>query len=168
MYTLKPMKMNEQQLFDAFEKVIDSKVYNKLKDTIVLHDGDSYRLFEKYEISQKDNVYLVAKMTSDTVQTFSSLKYAVTWATLDRNNAIYEANRLLELDRKLISFETVIKLYERYDKRVKDNNIRAIYLNKLWEARIQKRHITKELDESARKTKEKQLKKFSQSSYKLK
>jgi hypothetical protein len=92
----------------------------------------------------------------------------VTWATLDRNNAIYEANRLLELDRKLISFETVIKLYERYDKRVKDNNIRAIYLNKLWEARIQKRHITKELDESARKTKEKQLKKFSQSSYKLK
>ena len=95
------MKMNEQQLFDAFEKVIDSKVYNKLKDTIVLHDGDSYRLFEKYEISQKDNVYLVAKMTSDTVQTFSSLKYAVTWATLDRNNAIYEANRLLELDLKV-------------------------------------------------------------------
>jgi len=160
--------MNEQQLFEAFEKVIDANVYEKLKDKIVLQDGNSYRLFEKYEIENREGMYLVSKMTSDAVHSFSSLKYAVTWATLDSNNLIYEANRLLELDRKLVSFETLIKLYERYDKRVKDNAIRAIYLNKLWESRLQKRHIITELDASARKTKDRQLKKFSQSSYKLK
>jgi hypothetical protein len=162
------MKMNEQQLFEAFEKVIDAKVYNKLKDTIVLHDGDTYRLFEKYGIEHSEGMYLVSKLTSDAVHSFSSLKYAVTWVTLDNNNSIYDANRILELDGKLTGLDMGIKLYERYDRRTKDTNLRFIYFNKLCEAKLKKRHIVTELELVTARTKERQLKKFSQSSYKLK
>lgn len=162
------MKMNDQQLFEAFEKVIDAKVYNKLKDTIVLHDGNSYRLFEKYAIEHSDNMFSVSKLTSDKIHLFTALKYAVTWVTLDNNNLIYDANRVLELDRRLLAAEMGIKLYERYDKRAKDINLRMIYFTKLSEAKLQKRHIVSELEQVAIKTKERQLKKFSQTSYKLK
>ena len=90
------------------------------------------------------------------------MKYAVTWATLDRRNLIVEANRVLHLDEILAGIELSTKLLEKYSKKTQN----FIYLNKLNENRLKKHNIVKELDGYLIKAKQWQLNQFAQSSYK--
>jgi hypothetical protein len=154
--------MNEKELFQAFERVLNAKTYDNLKNSIIIEDGNGYRLFEKYMIEPENSCYSVHKISLDYTHQISSLKYAVTWATLDHRGSHYEANRILELDRSLSGIDLNIKLYERFDKKAKDPATKFIYFNKLCEDRRKRKIITTEMESYVIATKRWQLAKFSQ------
>ena len=154
--------MNDRQLFQALEKIINENTVNRVKDKTVIQDGDQYRLFEKYIIKKVKSGFQVVRIPDDKTKLFTSMKYAVTWATLDRRNLIVEANRVLHLDEILAGIELSTKLLEKYSKKTQN----FIYLNKLNENRLKKHNIVKELDGYLIKAKQWQLNQFAQSSYK--
>lgn len=158
--------MNNTQLYKALEKVVTNKVYEQLKDSVIVQEKDSYRLFESYYISNTKKGFSVKKINVHGETIFSYLKYAVTYAVLDKKNAISDAARVAELDQKLASLDINIKLYEKLEKKAKNQDTKLLYLCKRTEAVNKKKIVSKELDIFATRTKEWQLQKFSDSSYK--
>jgi hypothetical protein len=154
--------MNDSQLFQALEKIVDETTFKSLKSAIVLKNGTEYVLFNKYVIVDLGSVYQITRQTDDSVKTFSSLKYAVTWVTLDNSNMVYEANRVVYLDIMLSGIYSSSALYERYLKTAVKLDLRFIYANKIKENNFKKRNITSELDTFVRKAKNRQLKRFTQ------
>ena len=155
--------MNDTQLLQALSRIIDAKTFESLKSSIVLRDGNEYVLFNKYVIVNANQVYIITRLTDDSVYHFSSLKYAVTWITLDKYNMVYEANRVIYLDIMLSGIDTSTTLYEEYLKKTKSLDTSFIYSNKISENNYKKRGITSELAVLLNKAKTKQLKRFSQS-----
>jgi hypothetical protein len=153
--------MNEKRLFESFNRLFSAENLNRLKDKAVYKDGNSYKLFEQYEITAIPTGFKVAKMSTDTVNTFSSLQYAVTWVVLDKRNLIYEENRVRELDTQLASLDVVIKSAENAKKKSKLDFLRY---NRLAEARYKKQIILEELNSYMIQTKRWQLNKFKESS----
>ena len=154
--------MNDKQLFQALEKIINENTVNRVKDKAIIQEGNRYRLFEKYIVDQTKVGFRVVRISDDNTKIFTSIKYAVTWATLDKRNLIVEANRVLHLDEILAGIEVSSKLLEKYNKKTPN----FIYLNKLNENRLKKNSLTKELDGYSVKAKQWQMNQFDQSSYK--
>lgn len=154
--------MNDKQLFQALEKIINENTVDKIKNTAVIKEGNQYRLFEKYIIKQTKVGFQVTRISDDNSKLFTSIKYAVTWATLDKRNLIVEANRVLQLDDILAGLEVSTKLLEKYNKKTQN----FVYLNKLNENRLKKVSLIKELESYSVKAKQWQLTQFAQSSYK--
>lgn len=153
--------MNEKKLFDSFSRLFSAENLNKLKDKAVYKDGNSYKLFEQYEITAIPTGFKVAKITTDTVNIFSSLQYAVTWVVLNKRNLIYEENRVQELDIQLASLDVIIKSAENAKKKSKLDFLRY---NRLAEARYKKQAILEELNSYMIQTKRWQINKFKESS----
>lgn len=154
--------MNDVQLFEALEKIIDRRTFESLKKTIIVKEGNDYVLFCKYLIQNCGINYQITRLTDDTMYTFSSLKYAVTWATLDRCDMVYEANRVLYLDMLLSGIDLSSKLYDNYLKKRKNIEEKFIYLNKINENNFKKKNVVNELSGLVIKAKNKQLKRFNQ------
>jgi len=153
--------MNEKKLFESFNRLFSSDNLNKLKDKAVYKDGNSYKLFEQYEITAIPTGFKVMKLGTDTFNIFSSLQYAVTWVVLDKRNLIYEENRVRDLDTQLASLDVIIKSAENAKKKSKLDFLRY---NKLSEARYKKQAILEELNSYMIQTKRWQLNKFKESS----
>jgi hypothetical protein len=154
--------MNDKQLFQALEKIINENTVDKIKNTAVIKDGNQYRLFEKYIVAQTKVGFQVTRISDDNTKLFTSIKYAVTWATLDKRNLIVEANRVLYLDDILAGIEVSTKLLEKYNKKTQN----FVYLNKLNENRLKRVSLIKELDSYSVRAKQWQMTQFAQSSYK--
>jgi hypothetical protein len=153
--------MNEQKLYNSLHKLFSIENLNKLKDKAVYKDGNSYKLFEQYEIIAIPTGFKIMKLGTDTSNIFSSLQYAVTWAVLNKRNLIYEENRVRDLDTELASLEVIIKSAENAKKKAKLDFLRY---NRLAEARYKKQAILEELNSYMIQTKRWQLKKFKESS----
>jgi len=153
--------MNEKKMFESFNRLFSAENLNKLKDKAVYKDGNSYKLFEQYEIIAIPAGFKVMKLGTDTFNVFSSLQYAVTWVVLDKRNLIYEENRVRDLDIQLASLNVIIKSAENSKKKAKLDFLRY---NKLVEARYKKQVILEELNSYMVQTKHWQINKFKESS----
>jgi len=155
--------MNDAQLFQALEKIIDSRTFELLKKSMIIQKDNDYVLFHKYLIQQAGVNYQILRLTDDSSYTFSSLKYAVTWVTLDKCDMIYEANRVRYLDMLLSGIDVSTTLYDGYLKKVKNTETKFVYSNKIQENQFKKKQITEELTMFVSKAKRRQLKQFNQS-----
>lgn len=129
-------------------------------------DGDGYCMYEQYVIKKDEGGAHLEKIGTYTERTFSTMKYAVTWATMDKRNQLHDARRLVELDRLLTDALVNIKLYEKYTKASKDPDAKCIYLDKLMNTVAKKKKLQSELDSLANRAREWQMQQFEQSSYK--
>jgi hypothetical protein len=154
--------MNDEQLLQSLAKLVDAKTIDALKKTLIFKDGNQYILFQKYIIHHETHGYKIVRMTDDSTYSFTSLKYAVTWVTLDKCDMVYESNRVRYLDMILAGIEVSSLLYDHYLKTVKSMETRFIYSNKLKENSSKKKEITKELDLFATKAKARQMARFNQ------
>ena len=155
--------MNDEQLFQSLAKLVDARTIDALKKTIIFKDGNQYILFQKYVIHHVPHGYKIVRITDDSTYTFTSLKYAVTWVTLDKCDMVYESNRVIYLDMILAGIEASSLLYDTYLKTVKSMETRFLYSNKLRENSSRKKEIMKELDLFAVKAKARQMARFNQS-----
>ena len=155
--------MTDAQLFQSLSKLVDARTFEILKKTVILQDDNEYILFHKYTIQKDGHGYKIIRITDDSTYSFTSLKYAVTWVTLDKCDMIYESNRVRYLDMILAGIEVSSMLYDHYLKTVKSIETRFVYSNKLKENSSKKKQITHELDIFAAKAKARQMAQFNQS-----
>jgi len=154
-------KKTEQRMFNTLTRILDKDKLLKLESQIVYQDTDgTYKLFGEYSIKEKKQGYVLSKTYTHTVITFTELRNAVTWATLDKLNKVIESNKVLELDVQLSGASENMKVHDLLCKSTKDLDKRTVYLNKLTEDRVKKRRILSELDGFVAKAKAWQYKQF--------
>ena len=152
--------INDQHMLDAFTHFFKSNQTKELIKSIVLKDdAGRYLLFGVYVIKNNDNLYEVS-IGSSVKHNFTSIKTAVTWATLDKLNRIIDADKVSWLDQSLHSADFNIELHKKLYKKTKDIDMKVIYLNKLQQDMDKKKILTKELDRFVRFVQQWQLKKF--------
>jgi hypothetical protein len=89
--------------------------------------------------------------------TFSSLKNAAVWCTLDKRNKILEASNMLVLDQRLAGLDAAIVIHSHLVKKAKNDEDKLIYLSKLSQERAKKRKVLSEIDHYIRDSKRWQL-----------
>lgn len=158
--------MNKLKVYQALESLVTSSVYEKVKDTVITKEGDSYKLFESYLIQKQDVEFLIEKVNFHEKLLLSSLKNSVTWVVLDRMNDIMGAKQLVELDQRLTGLEINIKIYEKLLKKTKDINNKMLFQAKLTEEKRKKTRVVQDLGVLSEKSKKWQIRQFEKSSYK--
>lgn len=154
--------IDENKLFTALTNIISSPRTTKLLKSLILPNGNGeYLLFGIYVIIKERDCYSV-HIGNEQINTFSDLKTAVTWATMDYRNLIMESNKVSMLDKQINSSEFNIELYKKMYKKSKDVDMKAIYLNKLQTNTIKKKELTCELDLHIRKMQKWQQSKFAE------
>ncbi len=143
-------KAKKQQVYKALQSIVDK---TNIQDKIIYEENGVYCLFEKYTISKTVDGFVANKIGFDTVETFSQLKNAVSWATLDKLNRFKEANRVLDLDRKLTDAKIQAQVHERMCKLAKDIDGYVLYKAKLQEDLVKKSMISRELEGFVEQTK---------------
>lgn len=153
--------MNEDQLIQALTKIVDRKMLQEIRETVVFkNEDDNYELYGKYIISHEGEDFKISTSSSDTLGIFSNIKSAVTYVTYDLRCMIYESNRVQELDSKLTGLEVAIKIHEKLYKKSKDAENKLIYLCKLQEDRLKKKATLDELNRYIRTSYDWQIRKF--------
>lgn len=147
-----------------YDNILDNKFSQwKLEgmiDNIIFQDEHGYQLFGKYTIIKSHEDYRVSKYPTDTIKRFGTLRNAVTWVTFDKRNLIVEANRVIELDKILTGTEFSMKVHEQLAHKAKSMDDKLIYLAKLKEDKLKKKHVLGELNGYVDNIKNWQLKKF--------
>lgn len=133
----------------------------KIKDLLVIRNDDgTYHLFGKYQIERMGvNNYVV--FTQEQRLDFSSLRHAVTWCVFDKNNKYKEVKRIHELDGLLGSLDVNISQHTRLAEKYVDE-MKDIYLAKLYEDKLKKKQVINELSEFINLSKHWQSKKFAE------
>jgi hypothetical protein len=154
--------IDENKLFTALTNIISSPRTTKLLKSLILPNGHGeYLLFGIYVIRKERDCYSV-HIGNEQINTFSDLKTAVTWSTMDHRNLIMESNKVNMLDKQINSSEFNIELYKKMYKKSKDVDMKAIYLNKLQTNTIKKKELTYELDLHIKKMQKWQQSKFAE------
>jgi len=158
--------MTEQKMMQALGKIVDKNFFYQLKDHVITQEDNHYSLFDQYTITDYKDYCELRKDTSDKTYTFSHIKYAVTWATLDKINKVPECNRVLFLDQCLFGIDVNLKIHTKIFKKTKDVDTKLLFHSKYVEEKLKKKRVINELDLLINKAKSYQLNKFITSSYK--
>jgi len=154
--------IDEKKLFTALTNIISSPRTTRLLKSLILPNGNGeYLLFGIYVIRKEKNCYSV-HIGDQELNTFSDLKTAVTWATMDHRNLIMDSNKVDSLDKQINSSDFNIELYKKLYKKSKDVDLKAIYLNKLQTNSMKKKELTNELEIHIRKMQKWQQSKFAE------
>lgn len=150
-------------MFRILQKILDRDQLELIGSSIVFEDGkDSYQLYNEYSIKKTNGRFVMSKFhTFDTVS-FSTLRNAVIYTSLDKRNKIADANRVIELDRLQEGANSCIELHQMLAKKAKNLDQHTIYLTKLNEDTLKKTVIDEELNSFAIKSKQWQEQKFAQ------
>ena len=100
---------------EALNKLM-SLVTPNLLNKIIYTDEYGYVLYDKYFITKVSDVYNVTRNSDGSVLTFAKLKHAASWAILDKYNKIFQARRVVELDRILSSIQAEILVHKKLKK----------------------------------------------------
>lgn len=154
---MKSSKIKEQRLFKAFKSILlDTDIEKK----IVYQEAGVYHLFGKYTIEKSSTGYTAVKLNYDTSESFSDLKHAVAWVTLDNLNRIADAQRIIVLDRQLIDTNVQVQVHQRMSKNSTDLDKYVLYKTKLQEDLNKRARILAELSGFVEHTKNWQYKTF--------
>jgi hypothetical protein len=158
--------MTDQKMIQALGKIVDKNFFYQLKDHVVIQEDNNYSLFDQYTITNYKDYCELKKASSDKSYTFSHIKYAVTWATLDKINKISECNRVLFLDQCLFGIDVNLKIHSKIFKKTKNVDTKILFHSKYTEEKLKKKRILIELERFINQAKSYQLNKFLASSYK--
>jgi hypothetical protein len=158
--------MTDDELLNSLNKIINNNLINDLRSSMVVKQGNTVTMFEKYLLKTTSSACLLERLTDGITINFSSLKNAVTWATFDNKSRISDCSRVLFLETILkgLDFDTI--LYEKYIKKTPSKDKKFTYLVKLQETRIKKRQLLQELEGYCYRAKRLQVAHFEKSSYK--
>jgi hypothetical protein len=158
--------MTEQKMMQALGKIVDKNFFYQLKDHVIIQDDNHYALFGQYIITDYKDHCELRKDSRDNSYIFSHIKYAVTWATLDKINKIQECNRILFLDQCLLGIDVNIKIHSNIFKKTNNVDTKLLFHSKYTEETLKKKRILRELEQFISQAKSYQLNKFIVSSYK--
>lgn len=153
--------MNEDQLVQALTKIVDKRMLQDIREHVVFKNEDgAYELYGRYIISQEGENFKISTVGDNVLGTFGNIKNAVTYVTYDIRCMLYESNRVLELDNKLIGLEVAMQMHEKLYKKSKDTESKLIYLCKLQEDKLKRKQTVEELNSFIRLSYDWQMRKF--------
>lgn len=153
--------MNEHQLLQAISKIVNDKLLQEIRESVVFKNDDGdYELYGRYIIKQDGNNFRISTMSDTILGTFSSIKNAVTYVTYDLRCMVYEANRIRDLDNTLIGLEVATEMHEKLYKNSKNSESKLIYLCKLQEDKLKRKKTIEELTQFTRLSYNWQMSKF--------
>lgn len=155
--------MNKHKKATALiERAMNNSSLDELQDIVIFQDTTGlYQLFNQYSIKKTSpNDFIVTTRTSYTTHTFYSLKNAVTWCIFDKQNKVYESNRIVTLDRQIGGLEVNLAIHKKLFEKAKNNEDKLIYVAKLGEDRMKKNAIASELYSYIESSKNWQIKRF--------
>jgi len=156
--------MISDKLLHKLTKTISNQEMEKLSELAILQGPDgSYFLFNQYAIRKNNDCYIVEKDSIAGTKSFNVLKNAVSWCTYEKQNRIYESNRILDLDNRLASVDSEILVHQKLVKKAKNLEEKLIYLAKLGEEKMERKQITEELSGYVNSSRIWQDKRFSKS-----
>jgi len=138
--------MIDDRTLEKIEKFIPKSYIKDLEDVIVYQNEDgSYELFNKYRIEKSSDSEFNVYIWGIRSLTFYSLKNAVTWCTYDKRNRVLDSDRIHYLDSGLVRIEAMIEQHQRLVKKANNPDSKLIYLAKLTEEKLQKKHMLSEI-----------------------
>lgn len=138
------MKKSTKKSYGKLEKIVE-RTYEQLLNQIIVQVNDQYVLYNKYSITRKSDGIVVHRRQDDERFTFSIMKHAMIWITLDYNNKFLESNRIKVLDSQLTSVNIDKQIHFKL-KNCKDLSQSVIYTNKLQSDNIRYKRIIAEID----------------------
>lgn len=137
------MTKNHYSKIEEFIRVsIPSLINFLIYDT---EDG-TYIMFERYRIQKRSDKTIVTRFRDDKILSFNKMRNAVAWTVLDKNNKMWEANRLMELDLKSVGLELDMAIHERIKKNTQDVERYDIMINKIQHDLALQTKFQKEID----------------------
>lgn len=122
--------MKHYNINTAIEMLAKNSIPKILKCLIYSDAENSYVLFDEYKIVQNDTGCTIYRYRDERVFEFNAIRNATAWAILDKYNKLWEASRVLELDKKLESIRVDSIIHSKKKTRANlDSEI--IRLNKL-------------------------------------
>jgi hypothetical protein len=154
---MKTTKNNRRnKALNKLDKIIRGSDLDTLQDIVVFQNEEGvYEAFGTYRIARgPTGAYRVTIPTTFVEKTAYSLKNAMAWCIFDKQNKIYEADRILELDHNLGGLEVDLAIHQKMFQAAKNDDTRLIYVAKLTQDRERKKQmsdeLTKYIDESKR------------------
>lgn len=122
--------MKHYNINAAIQTLAKKSIPKILKCLIYSDTENSYVLFDEYKIVQHDTECTIYRYRDERAFEFNAIRNATAWAILDKYNKLWEANRVLELDKKIESIRVDSVIHSKKKTRASlDNEI--IRLNKL-------------------------------------
>jgi hypothetical protein len=105
-----------------------------------------YSVFNRYFIVKTENGVEVLNLYRELIHSFISMKNALCWCIYDKRGKYSTANRIIELDRRLIGYKVNYDMHKKLFKKTKDTDLKLIYLAKLNEDNIHKKQVQSEIE----------------------
>jgi hypothetical protein len=148
--------MKNKKILDFFDKIIDDKFGDNVM--ITKHE-DGYMLFNRFYIKQHSHIlYEVIDIDTSKIKQFSTLKYAMAYATLIDCGKYQLADRLSKLDLKINSLDIDLAMSKKLYRISKQKEIHWL---KFHDASYNRKILIHEINELVDKAKKYQLQRFS-------
>lgn len=156
--------MIEEEKFKLLKKIVSEDDLENLANSLVIHNGNGYELFGEYLLYKSHSYYKLEKYKTHGDRYFYNMRNAVIYATLDKQNKVFDAQRVAELDKMLEGAVANGTLHQTLYKKSKNLDNKALYYAKLSEDSEKRRKILNQLDTYALQVKNWQYRKFSEAS----
>ena len=147
-------------MYEILKTLFSKKKLELLSDSLIISLPNGYELFGEYLISKQKNVYTVSKYYTDLNESFYSLQNATVYCIFHKRNDIVRTKRITEIDLLLEGARANIQLYKSKIQSCKDIEIKSIFLNKLNEAVLHRKHILSEMEDYATDSRKWQERRF--------
>ena len=136
--------MKKQQIIDNF---IIKEFKSQLKDWFMIqNDENTYLLFNKFKIVKTKNYYKIYQFSNSQVETFFSLKNAVTWCIYENLSKYNDAITVKNLDQKAESLSFHELNHKKLLNKAKDLDQKILYFIKFSEDKKQKKAVEEQID----------------------
>ena len=151
-------QVDKQKILQLFK----DELLSGLRHLYISNDKDGIKVFGDFLITKtKDGYYNVSKQHWQETREFLTIKNAMSYCVLLKNNRTDIARRVYMLDSKLASVNLDVKIHTRgYQTKKNSIDTRLIQLTKLQNDFERKQLILKELAKHINSSKEEQLRIF--------
>ena len=151
-------QVDKQKILQLFK----DELLSGLRHLYISNDKDGIKVFGDFLITKtKDGYYNVSKQQWQETREFLTIKNAMSYCVLLKNNRTDIARRVYMLDSKLASVNLDVKIHTRgYQTKKNSIDTRLIQLTKLQNDFERKQLILKELAKHINSSKEEQLRIF--------
>jgi hypothetical protein len=140
--------MNQIDIENYFNRLFDKRALVQLSEMSIFETEVSgeYSVFGKYLIVKTADGIDVLNLYRELIHSFGSMKNALCWCIYDKRGKYPSANRIMDLDRRLVGYKVNYDMHKKLFKKSKDSELKLIYLAKLNEDNIHKKQAQSEID----------------------
>jgi hypothetical protein len=139
------MKKSER-VYQQLQTIV-AQTFTDMIGEIIVRIDKGYVLYNRYHVTRDPDCITVYRRQDAEKFTFSTMKHAIVWITLDKFSRFYERDALYRLDKSLSSVQVEKRIHVHLRKKhAKDIEIYPIYSTKYQCDVTKERTIVAEID----------------------